>query len=150
VTRGAGLTVAGVPLSFDTTVRYPGLKLDVVGVSPELMLRWPLFATPEIPAGRLQPYLTVGPTFFIAHMKDTSNFAPPSPQTDTDTSLGLKLGGGVAWQFHKHVAIFSEYRFTSFEPTFACHHNLPGLPHRDRVRMDLDTHHFTTGISIRF
>jgi hypothetical protein len=48
------------------------------------------------------------------------------------------------------VGVFSEYRFTSFEPTFACHHNLPGLPHRDRVRMDLDTHHFVTGVSIRF
>jgi opacity protein-like surface antigen len=86
----------------------------------------------------------------ILRGKDTSNFSPPSPQTDTDTSFGVKLGGGIAWQFHENIAIFSEYRFTSFEPTFACHHDLPGLPHRDRVRMDLDTHHFTTGISIRF
>lgn len=133
----------GVALS--GPVEVDPVDLRVTAISFDLMLRWPLLTSKEFPAGQLQPYFTVGPTIFIARAKDTENFDPPN-QSDTDTSLGVKVGAGLAWQFHKNIALFGEYRFTHFSPKFEFRDN------GDKIieKTDLNTHSLFAGISFRF
>src|SRR2546425_706761 len=126
---------------------FEELELSILGVTLDARFRAPgMFATDSIPNGRLQPYLTVGPTVFIAEAEDSTNFAEPSRQSDTDVAVGLTVGWGLAWQFHKHWAIFTEYRFTHVSPTF----QFTSFGAKTTVRTTLDTHHAIGGISFRF
>jgi opacity protein-like surface antigen len=121
------------------------VELDVTVIGFDVLLRYPLLKSPQFPRGRLQPYLTAGPAIFIAHGKDSTNFVPAN-QSDTEVEIGVKAGAGLAWQFHRHIAIFGEYRFTHFSPEFEIR-NLGG---RTTLKTDLNTHNLIGGVSFRF
>lgn len=118
---------------------------EVTLVAVELMLRWPLLATREIPKGRLQPYVAVGPAIGIVEANDTTTLSPPG-QSATDVTVAVVVVGGLAWQFHRHFAIFAEYRFTYVRPTF----ELSDRGADETVSLDLATHHLLAGVSFRF
>jgi opacity protein-like surface antigen len=61
---------------------------------------------------------------------------------DTRTTHGLKVGGGVAWEFTRSIALFAEYRYTHVRA--ALHSG------KIKFRTHLSTHHFLSGISFRF
>jgi opacity protein-like surface antigen len=75
---------------------FDDVDLSVWTIGFDAMLRWPLLKSPQFPTGQLQPYITVGPAIFVAHAEDSQNFEP-SQQSDSDTSVGVKVGAGVAW-----------------------------------------------------
>src|SRR5262249_36267740 len=77
----------------------------------------PLLTSATLPNAQPQPYLRVGPAIFVAHADDSFNFAPGN-QTDSDTSVGVKLGTGVSWLFTRNIGVFGEYRYTHFSPEF--------------------------------
>ncbi|MFQ5899159.1 MAG: outer membrane protein [Candidatus Methylomirabilia bacterium] len=127
---------------------FPLAHSDIVirTISFDLMLRGPSLKSSRLTKGHFRPYLTVGPAIFIATVDDTTNFGPPSNQSDTDVSVGVKVGAGLSWQFHKNVAVFAESRFTHFRPKVKFRD--PGG--ETTVETDLNTHHLLTGFSFRF
>jgi opacity protein-like surface antigen len=130
---------------------FPHVDLSVTGISFDAMLRLPLLVTKEIPKGRLQPYVTVGPTIFVARAKD-SGLLVPTKQTETDTSVGVKAGAGIAWQFHPNIALFGEYRFTHFAPKFDFHNTslfVDGTA-SSPLTTDVNTHRAVFGVSLRY
>ena len=142
---------SGGALCASTSVKLN--HFSVTSVSFDAMWRWPLLQTKEIPNGRLQPYVTVGPTVFIArrgHLLDTGSGAV-SNQSDTDTKLGVQAGGGLAWQFHPNIAVFGEYRFTHFRsPSFNLRDELFPSPQDKVGGMSVNTHRALFGVSFRF
>lgn len=132
-----GVDVPGTPVA--------SVDIQVTEINFDVMLRYPLLTSNEFPNGQLQPYFTVGPGIFIARAEDSTNFVP-NDQSETDTSAGVKAGAGVAWQFHRNVALFGEYRFTHFEPEF----DFNNLGAKGTVETDVDTHRAVFGISYRF
>ena len=110
------------------------------------MLRFPLLKSPQFPNGQLQPYITVGPAIFVAHAEDSRNFEP-SNQDDTDASVGVKVGAGVAWLFTKNIAVFGEYRYTHFSPEFTFRDDVLG---NAKLSADVNTHYVLVGASFRF
>ena len=114
-------------------VRFPSFELPSAGFSPQLMLRWPLLTSDDLPKGRLQPYVGVGPAWAVT--------------IDTDKAA-LILGGlvraGVSFELFRHLALFAEYRY-SFFPNFELR-DKSGL----HFKTDLDTHNVVGGISVRF
>jgi len=125
---------------------FDDFDLSVWVIGFDAMLRYPLLKKPEFPNGQLQPYLTVGPAIFVTHAEDTRNFEP-SNQSDTDTSVGVKLGAGVAWLFTKNIAIFGEYRYTHFSPEFTFRDDVLGSA---KLSTDVNTHYVLVGASFRF
>ena len=128
-------SIFGRPISTNNAreVRLPSFELPSAGFSPQLMLRWPLFTSEELPKGRLQPYVGVGPAWAIT--------------VDTDKAaliLGGLVRGGVSFQLFRHLALFAEYRY-SFFPNFELK-DKSGL----HFKTDLDTNNVVGGISIRF
>ena len=122
------------------------IDLAVTGISFDALLRLPLLTSKEFPKGQLQPYLTIGPTIFISSIDiNEPGFSPPK-HSDTDTSVGVKAGAGAAWQFHRNVALFTEYRFTHFAPEFTMQEVNLG---KTRIKTDLNTHRVIFGISFR-
>jgi opacity protein-like surface antigen len=111
------------------------------------MLRLPLWKSTEAPQGRVQPYVAVGPPFFITTItpRNTRNFR--NHDDDTDYSFGFKAAAGVAVQVFSNLALFGEYRFTHVSPEVELHDaNL----NRTTLRTDLDTHSALVGISARW
>lgn len=121
-------------------------KVDVTEIGFDALLRYPLLKSGMFPKGQLQPYLTVGPAVFIAHMKDTTNFVP-SNQSDTDTRIGVKAGAGLAFLITKNIAAFGEYRFAHFHPTFTFQDIDLGS---SDVSTSIDSHALLGGVSFRF
>ena len=133
--------------AFDASYYQLAEDLTVVPLSALLLLRWPLLPHQDVPKGRLQPYVGIGPGLFWSH-------ATPDVMLDTQTErfsatsvdLGLDARAGFVWQFHKHTAIFWEYRFTHVNPTFT--DDVSGV--RTTTEAPLNTHHLQVGLSFRF
>ena len=129
-----------------------GLDLSVVGVSFDAMLRWPLLKTEAFPKGQLQPYITAGPGIFIARgtnlVTGPGLGGPTSRGSDTDAEIGVKAGAGLAWQFHRNLALVAEYRFTHFRPEFKL--DDVNVPTPTKVDTLVNTHHIVVGVSFRF
>lgn len=122
------------------------VKIGITTIGVDAMLRYPLLRSDKFPSGQLQPYLTAGPAVFIAHATDTTNFLPTN-QSDTDTRVGMKIGVGVGWQFHKNVAAFAEYRFTHLDPKF---HFTDTILGGTDFSSSFNTHAILGGVSFRF
>ena len=108
-----------------------------------LRLRLPLLQDDEFPHGRLQPYVTAGPALFWTRAKDTTNLGPPANQSNTDMSVGVKVGARTSHQITQLIGLFGEYRFTHFEVQheFARPVQLTGT---------FNIHHLIAGLSFRF
>lgn len=127
------------------------VEIHVVPISLLLMLRWPLFKNPCFPKGRIQPYVGIGPGFFLS--VSNVDFRPTLPKTVSGTSfgVGLDLRAGIAWQFHKHLALFGEYRYTDFSNDLEQTDILYGLVGtKETIKTQLATNHFLVGVSYHF
>ncbi|HKQ66230.1 MAG TPA: hypothetical protein VJZ73_14560 [Methylomirabilota bacterium] len=128
-------SIRGRPISTTGSgqVRLPSIELPFAGFSPQLMLRWPLFTSNEMPAGRLQPYAGFGPAWAVSIDRDEVVLVP-----------GGLVRGGLAFQVFRHLALFAEYRY-SFFPNFELTDS-----HGLHFQTDVRTHHVVGGLSIRF
>lgn len=134
--------VTATVIGADTLAR---IDASITILSVDVMLRWGFLATPELPRGRLQPYVTVGPAVVFSRIRDTTTLDPPR-QSDSDTSVGVKVGTGLAWQLHRAVAVFGEYRFTRFSARF----RVSDHGASETIDADVSTHHVVGGVSFRF
>jgi len=126
-------------------------KFDAVPLSLLLMLRWPLFRSENFPKGKLQPYAGVGPGYFFTDSR--VNFRPALQDSVSGSSgeIGFDARAGLSWQFHKHWAIFGEYRYTDVKIDFTQGDFLPLFSGTDEsMKTHLKTNHFLGGISYRF
>jgi opacity protein-like surface antigen len=126
-------------------------EFDVIPLSLLLMLRYPLLKGENFPKGKLQPYAGVGPSYFFTDSR--VNFRPALQDSVSGSSgeIGLDVRAGLAWQFHKHWAIFGEYRHTDVKIDFTQEDFLPLFSGTDEsMKTHLNTNHFALGISYRF
>lgn len=77
----------------------PAARFRVVPLSLLVMLRLPLLATEEIPKGRLQPYVGLGPSIFFHEA--TVDFRDEGVRKVrlSSAELGFDARLGLAWQF---------------------------------------------------
>ena len=71
---------------------------------------------------------------------------------DPNITVGIKTGAGLAWQFHRYVALMVEYRFTYFEfETDSANLLVEGVVIQSPdIEADLHTHFVVAGVSFRF
>jgi Outer membrane protein beta-barrel domain len=126
-------------------------EFDVVPLSLLFMLRYPLFKSENFPKGKLQPYAGVGLAYFFTDSR--VNFRPALQDSVSGSSdeIGFDVRAGLSWQFHKHWAIFGEYRYTDVKLDFTQEDFLPIFSGTDEsMKTRLKTNHFLMGISYRF
>lgn len=124
---------------------FDDVDLSVWVIGFDALLRAPLLKSATFPNGQLQPYLRVGPAIFVAHADDSFNFSPGN-QTDSDTSVGVKLGTGVSWLFTRNIGVFGEYRYTHFSPEFTFKDNGTTA----NLSTSINTHSLLVGVTFRF
>ena len=124
------------------------LDVDVIAVSPDLILRLPLLKTERAPWGSLQPYITAGVPLFITTVTPRTTAKFRNHEDDSDYSFGYKFAGGLAFQAASNLMLFGEYRLTHVQPAVELRD--AATLHHAPVRMDLDSHTLLLGISARW
>jgi hypothetical protein len=119
-----------------------GVETSVIPLSLLVMLRIPLLENKDFPHGKLQPYAALGGGLFFYDI--SVDFRPDASKElgDSGPIPGLDARAGLTWQFHKHVGLFGEYRYTYFEIDHA--YSAEG------IKTNLGTHHWLLGISYRY
>ena len=115
-----------------------GPSIDVIPISPLLMLRAPLAVSEEFPNGRLQPFAGIGPGVFVSLV----DFGV-SGQEDESVDVGVDVHAGLRFLIARNASIFLQYRYTWFEPTKI------EIFGRD-YDPELSTHHVAGGIGLHF
>jgi opacity protein-like surface antigen len=123
-------------------------KFHLIPVSILVMLRLPLLTTDEAPGGRLHPYLGLGPS--LVYQKATVDYRPEVDRKVklSSVEIGFDARLGLAWQFHRRVGLFAEYRFTYVPIDEEDDSGFNAST--ERVDARLTTHHVLVGVSIRF
>jgi opacity protein-like surface antigen len=126
------------------------LQNSIFSISALLMARAQFLETDDMPQGRLQPYLAVGPGFFfVSHDVD---FRPDiSSRFDfTDGHVGLDARAGLRWLFSKNMGLYTEYRLTHFSSNSVSDTvKINGQP-TERVNATMTTHHVLGGLTFSF
>lgn len=128
-------------------LRLADTSLAVSALSLDLMLQPPVLASNMgFSSDRLQPYLAIGPQAIVTTEADeTTKYAfPRSRQADLTTSLGLKIGAGMAWQFGENLGLFGEYRY--FKPEL----HLRSFGAQTTSRPESNDYNLIGGFSFRF
>jgi opacity protein-like surface antigen len=124
------------------------------------LFRVPLLVNEEIPQGRVQPYVGIGPSISLytyAH----ADLGPPTNSISGTSSIGSAMGFqlpvGIAVQLSPRVALFSEYRYAYYKvdvdqdlisQIFGSIGNSDNVARN--VKTDLSMHNVLFGISFRF
>jgi len=127
---------------------YRLIDSDLYGtaISFDLKLRWPpLSATGTSALGAVEPYLSFGPTLFVAGSDSALRLGQPGSRSDGAMSLGLSWGAGLSWRFTRNAELFGGYRFMQYGREGAYSHGERSLPETDLIGHDI-----LYGISGRF
>lgn len=133
---------------FRANIDHGDVIISPVSLLAMVRMKW--LVSTEFPRGRVQPYFGIGPALFYSEMNSFSP-APWGPlekvgDPDTSIDLGLDVRVGLAWSITYNIALFGEYRLSTFEPEFE--ENVSGIS--EEIETELTTHHGLAGISYRF
>lgn len=111
------------------------MALHIVG-------RYGFIKDDEVPFGRLQPYLGIGPGMVAMY-----------DQTDSAKNFTVDVMAGVRYMMTKNVAAFLEYKYDhQFSPEMEAHDFY--LPNANKVlgtaTLSVDTHAIVAGVSYHF
>ncbi len=119
--------------------------------TPMIMFRAPLITSRDYPHGRLQPYLGVGPGFFVSDASVDLRPELSEKISDAPLAVGLDARAGVTWLFTPYIATYVEYRFTYFEPEWDERvYSFFGSSTIAEAEAELATHHVLLGVSLRW
>jgi len=125
------------------------VAVDLTPLSLLVMLRAPLLASEEIPQGEIQPYVGIGPSF-SQYTYIYANFEPAARSVSDWTMMdrGFIVPAGVTVQVNKHLAVFTEYRYTYYDIHYeeALHIG----PNPDKFDANLASHNLLYGLSWHF
>ena len=122
--------------------------ISTAAISFDVMLRPPLFKTPEAPRGLVQPYITAGVPLFLTTIDPRNTRLFRNHDSETDISIGYMAGGGVAIEVYKNLALFAEYRFNHVSVDADLRDSVSAA--KATFRTDLNSHSTLIGISARW
>ncbi len=93
----------------------------------------------EVPFGRLQPYVGIGPAFIVLY-----------EEVDSAKNFGIDVMAGVRYMFTKHISAFVEYKYNhQWDVEIESHaFYLPnGAEGRGTAHLDFDSHKVVLGMA---
>jgi len=124
-----GFTQAAVPNDF--WVNWT-TALHLVG-------RYGFLPDKEVPFGRLQPYVGIGPAFIVMY-----------EEVDSAKNFGIDVMAGMRYMITKHIAAFVEYKYNhQWDVEIEAHpFYLPnGTEGRGVAHLDFDVHKVVFGVA---
>lgn len=104
--------------------------------------RYGFFPDKEVPFGRLQPYVGVGPAFVVVYAND-----------DSAKNFALSVLGGVRYMMLKNVSAFVEFKYTQqwdIELEATPYYTLAGVERRGVAKMDFTSFKGVVGVAYHF
>ena len=101
--------------------------------------RYGFFPDQEVPFGRLQPYVGIGPAFIVLY-----------EEVDSAKNFGIDVMAGVRYMFTKHIGAFVEYKYNHhWDAEIEAHpFYLPnGAEGRGTAHLDFDSHKVVMGVA---
>ena len=120
--------------------------IHVIPISALVMLRVPIFRSDDLPGGRLQPYVGVGPAVFLSVIRSRNFMGSALNFVSVDASVGSDVHVGMKVQILSWLAVFAEYRHTRFDANWD--DKLTGG--NAKIRTKLATNHFQMGLGFHF
>jgi opacity protein-like surface antigen len=125
-------------------------SLPAFGVGFDVLrVRLPLLRDEEFTHGRLQPFLSAGPTLFITYASQ-NRYVQPDGQHATNVAVGPKVDAGVQFMLTKTVGLFGQYRFTHFTSKLDYQDTTSGQTVEKTFKSSYDSHQFIAGLSLSF
>jgi opacity protein-like surface antigen len=123
-------TSALFPLIFGTNTGL--LQMDTTGSVATwafmFAARYGFMQDSEVPFGRLQPYVAVGPAVFFSNQKVNgqvqlangfnTNLLSLQTQNKDSTNIGLAAEGGLRYFFNKAVSVEASVKYRYFTPSY--------------------------------
>ena len=135
--------IAGVPVPAGTTVSLGANRASIAVLGFHLVGRLRFLQSSELPNGRLQPYLGVGPAIFFA---DVSTFGA----AHRDTTVGVQALAGLKVFLSRRVSLFGEYKFSHVSPELDFFPTITSPTKSTKVTVDLNSHHLYGGVALHF
>jgi len=119
--RSQDVSVTGIsPEDGEKVAQFLGNKMHIstakgmmAVMSFLFMGRYGFFPDSEVPFGRLQPYVAVGPGVAFTSLDPGAGIG-----TTSSVDVALVTEGGVRWMALKNVALDAAFRYRWFEPKF--------------------------------
>jgi opacity protein-like surface antigen len=139
--------LAGGGCAQGRTIGFGSFDVSTTAISLDLMFRLPLWSTPDMPGGRIQPYIGGGTPIFITtvHPHNTRFFR--NHDDDTGITWGYKGIAGVGFYVARNLVMFTEYRYSHFEPEVELRDS---SARRTNFRTEIDSHTGLIGIGARW
>jgi opacity protein-like surface antigen len=126
------------PFGGGTTGRWTGQTLLVWTMALHLVGRYGFLQDQEVPFGRLQPYVGIGPGLVMLY-----------GEADSAKNFGLELEAGLRYMFTKHLGGFLEYKFSKQWAVELESQQLANLP-SVTATFDCVRHQVVAGVSYHF
>lgn len=130
------------PLAGSTNAYLPTDKLYVWTVAFHFVGRYGFLPDKEIPFGRLQPYIGVGPAAVVVYAKD-----------DSAKNLALDVMAGLRYMLLRNVSCFVEYKFTQqwdIELEASQIYTNAWVKQRGMAELDFQSHKAVIGVAYHF
>ncbi len=91
--------------------------------------RYGFFPDSQLPFGRLESYLAVGPAIFFADQKPDITVGAVnshSPASKSSTNVGLAVETGARYFFNKSISVQLSFKYRYFKPSFDFTGTFPG------------------------
>jgi len=138
---------------FNIDSENAALDIDIIPFSLLFLGRYSLLISDDFPAGKLQPYLAVGPTFPSIYTSARTQAADDTAIKLSDWQLGIGLDFrlGCAWQQTEKSGFFVEYRYTSIKASSDAGEDENSFwGQTDGIKGRLSTHHMLAGVSFLY
>jgi len=103
----------------------------------------------QLPFGRLEAYLAVGPAIFFSDARPTANIQVGAaniglnPATKSSVDIGLATETGVRYYFNKAVSVQVSFKYRYFAPKYDFNGTLPGTTFTYNAQARPDYHLFS-------
>jgi len=120
------------------TGRWTGQSLLVWTMALHLVGRYGFLPDQEVPFGRLQPYVGIGPGLVMLYA-----------EADSAKNFGLELEAGLRYMFTKHLGGFVEYKFSKQWAVELESQQLANMP-ASTATFDFTRHQVVAGLAYHF
>jgi opacity protein-like surface antigen len=118
--------------------QWTGQSLLVWTMALHMVGRYGFLPDGEVPFGRLQPYVGIGPGLVVLYA-----------EADSAKNFGLEVEAGLRYMFTKHMGGFVEYKFSKQWDVELQAQSLANLP-ASTATFDFTRHQVVAGLSYHF